>query len=82
MRLPTRLDRPKDTETAAGALLGAAVIRQAQRLFGPDYLLRVIAADLPASQRVTGLHRLESAFRVGPSALALANRRRTTSLLR
>ena len=46
MRLPTRLERPKDTETAADALPDAAVIRQAQRLFGDtDYLLRVIAAE-------------------------------------
>ena len=53
MRLPTRLERPKDTETAADALPDAAVIRQAQRLFGDtDYLLRVIAADLPAFQQL------------------------------
>ena len=61
-----------DRETVAGfedALLAIPQVVQAQRLFGdPDYLLRVVAADLPSFQQfyderlstLPGLRRLTS----------------------
>jgi DNA-binding Lrp family transcriptional regulator len=47
------LDRPDSVEAFDTALFGVSQIIEAQRLFGePDYLLRVVSADLDAYQQL------------------------------
>ena len=47
------LDRPDSVDAFDAAVAGVPQIIEAQRLFGePDYLIRVVSADLPAYQRL------------------------------
>ncbi|MGN6251125.1 MAG: Lrp/AsnC family transcriptional regulator [Marmoricola sp.] len=47
------LERPGDVHDFEAALEDVPEVVEAQRLFGePDYLLRVVSADLPAYQRL------------------------------